>query len=228
VPDSFVAGDQINQWGDNAIGKIDFRTQRHRPDPPTRRTILMLMSNPVDTQQIRLDEEHRAIDRAIVRARHRDRIDLRAGMAPRYRDLQELLLRHRPAVLHYAGHGKLDGIALMDDRGYTYMVRVDVLEQLFAIVGPWLRCVVLNACLTAAQAKVIADHVPCVVGNSRSVPDHVAIEFAAGFHYALAEGESVATAFQLGRSRLTLSGRDARDPVLIAKPGVAERVFITT
>jgi len=60
-----------------------------------------------------------------------------------------------------------------------------------------------------------------------SVVDYVAIEFAAGVYRAIADGESVAIGFRLGRNRLALVGLDTRDPVLIGTPSAAERVFIT-
>lgn len=225
-----VWGDHIEQSGPNAVGKVVFEARPEPvpppPPPPPLRTVLLLMSNPTNTQQLRLDEEHRAIDMAIVQARYRDRIDLRTGLAPRHSDLHSLLRRHRPTVVHYAGHGQIGGIALLDSDGRARVIAAAALEDLFAIVGASIRCVVLNACLTAGQARAIAAHVPCVVGMSGSVLDETAIEFAAAFYSALADGESVATAFKLGRNQLLLSGRDTGDLVLVAAPGVAERVFI--
>jgi hypothetical protein len=224
----FVNGDQINQSGAHAIGKIEggSRSTAERRGDPHRHTVLLLMSNPADTQRLRLDEEYRAIDQAIVAARFRDQLDLRAGMAPRHHDLHELLLRHRPAVVHYAGHSSADGIALVDDHGRARPVSPAALEGLFAIVGDAIQCVVLNGCLTEDQASAIARHVPCVVGMSGSVLDGVAVEFAGGFYGAIANGESVEQAFRLGRNVVELRGMDARDPTLIGAPA-ARRLFIT-
>ncbi|HZN74176.1 MAG TPA: CHAT domain-containing protein [Micromonosporaceae bacterium] len=148
-------------------------------------------------------------------------------MAPRYQDLQELLLRHQPAMVHYAGHSGVDGIVVEGEDGYAHAIPPAALEELFAIVRGSVRCVVLNACLTMGQALAIGSHVPCVVGMSRLVPDHVAIIFAAGFYRAVAEGKSVTAAFRLGRNRLALCGLDVRGPVLIDQFGEAENVFIT-
>jgi hypothetical protein len=217
-----VHGDQINQSGKYATGKTVYASQPTRD--PSRHTVLLLMSNPTGTQQLRLDEEYRAIDQAIASARHRDRIQLHLGSAPRHRDLHDLLLRHRPALVHYAGHHNARGIALVDDYGGARAVAPDVLEELFAILGDTVRCVVLNACLSREQAAAIGKHVPCVVGMAGSVVDTVAIVFAEAFHRGLANGESVAQAFRLGRNQLKLVGMDSRDPVLF---GHAERVFLT-
>lgn len=223
---NLVGGDQFNQFGDRPIGVLNVSLQPTPPEPH-RRPILLLMSNPLDTGPLRLDEEYREIKLAISGARHRDRLELFLGAAPRYHDLHALLADHQPAVVHYAGHSGGGGIALTDDNGDTHRIAPHALEDLFEIMGDSVSCVVLNACLSEDQALAIAAHVPCVVGMSNSVPDHIAIEFAAGFYRAIADGRSVAQAFQLGRNRLALSGADNRAPVIVAKPGVAERLVIT-
>ncbi len=206
---NLVNGDQTNQVGNGNIGQVVQAPSV--PDRP-RQTVLMLTSNPLDTGRLRLDEEYRAIDRAITGARHRDQLDLRLGAAARYGDLQELLLQHEPAVVHYAGHNSaVHGIVLVDERGNACPVQPKQLSDLFAITGRWVSCVVLNACLTKDQAAAIVEHVTCVVGMSRPVLDGVAIDFAAGFYNAIAAGQSVATAFRLGRNRMGPGGGHYRD-----------------
>jgi CHAT domain len=225
-----IAGDQINQSGPNAIGKVVYPAPQPQPKPepePQRRTVLVLLSNPVDTPTLRLHEEHRAIRRAIRAATYRDQIDLQTGMAVRYDDVRDLLLVHKPAVVHYAGHSGVEGIALPDQYGRARAIHPTTLEGLFANLNGSIRCVVLNACLTAVQATAVNKHVPCVVGMSGSVVDPVAIEFADGFYSAISNGQSIKAAFGLGRNALQGAGMDDRDPELFAAPGVAERTFIT-
>lgn len=193
-------------------------------EPPTARTVLLLMANPVGTASLRLLEEYRAIDGAIRRARYRDRIDLRAAPDVRHTDLHEALLEHRPAVVHFSGHGsRTGGIQIGDERGNELVVPPAALEGLFRILSWRVLCVVLNACYTEDQARAIARHVPCVAGMANAVPDGAAIEFATSFYGALAAGESVGTAFRFGRNRIALRGRyGAGNPVLIGEPAAAE------
>lgn len=72
-----------------------------------------------------------------------------------------------------------------------------------------VRCVVLNACLSAAQAKLIADHVDCVIGARTKIADAAAIVFASAFYASLGNGESVWTAFVFGKNAAALQGLDA-------------------
>ena len=86
----------------------------------------------------------------------------------------------------------------------------------------------LNACLSDDQAFAIARHIPCVVGMAGAVLDDVAIEFAASFYRAIADGQSVATACRLGRNRPHLGGSNSAEAILASPSIVAEQTFITS
>jgi hypothetical protein len=163
---------------------------------------LVLAANPPETARLRLDQEIRSIDEAIRRGRYRDRFELVAQLAVRKEDLQGHLLRYQPEILHFAGHGEAGALILEDSQGRARPLDVEDLRALIELLGQRIRCVVLNACLTQAQAEILAQHVPAVIGMSRAIDDPLAIEFAIGFYEALAYGESVKTAFELGSQRL--------------------------
>jgi hypothetical protein len=187
--------------------------------PPTDRlTILFLAANPRDTDQLKLDEEVRAIDESLRKAQHRDLFDLRSHWALRYGDLQELLLRYNPHIVHFSGHGSPSGeIALSDNSGQTHLIDPDALARLFGILRDNIRCVVLNACYSEKQARGIAKSIDCVVGMKRAVKDDAAIQFAAAFYLALGYGRSVATAFELGRNSMGVFVDDEeKTPKLLA------------
>lgn len=171
--------------------------------PSDKLTILFLAANPRTTDQLKLDEEVRAIDQSLRLAEHRDRFDLRSHWALRYSDLAGLLLRYNPHIVHFSGHGSADGqIVLSDDSGQSHLVEPATLAGLFQVLRDNIRCVVLNACYTEKQARGIARSVDCVVGMKRAVVDDGAVQFAAAFYLALGYGRSVATAFELGRNAM--------------------------
>ncbi len=70
--------------------------------------------------------------------------------------------------------------------------------MLGSIEGLKVQCVVLNACFSEVQAAEVARHAGCVVGLFAEVRDSAAIEFARGFYGALAWGQSIQAAFDLG------------------------------
>jgi hypothetical protein len=188
--------------------------------------ILFLAANPQGTAPLRLDEECRAIDQALRLSQYRDQFDIQQHWAVRVTDFQELLLRHRPNIVHFSGHGsKANEIILQNDAGLLQPVSARALERLFSILQDNIRCVVLNACYTQTQAQAIARHIDCVVGMSSAVQDEAAIRFAAAFYQALGYGRDAQTAFDLGCAQLDLENLDEPDlPRLIARQGDAHQV----
>ena len=178
-----------------------------QPAPAAPLTLLFLAANPGDTDRLRLDEEARAVDAAIRQAPLRDRFDLRSHWAVQVDDLQELLLRYQPAIVHFSGHGSPAGAIMLTDaqRGYA-PVAAKTLAALFGALQADVRLVVLNACHSAQQATAIAAHVDCVVGTPDAMTDGGASRFAAALYRALAYGQSVAAAFELGLAELALHG----------------------
>ncbi len=143
------------------------------------KTILLLAANPKNTPSLRLDEEARDIDDALRRSQHRHLFTLQQRWAVRSRDVQRALLDLNPQIIHFSGHGKEDeGLAFEDETGNTKAVGTEALEELFKLFTDRIECVVLNACYSEAQAKVIAQHIPYVIGMSQAINDKAAIEFA--------------------------------------------------
>lgn len=169
--------------------------------------ILVLAANPNDTNDLQLDEEVRAIDQALRQAQFRDQFDLISHWAVRVADLQELLLRHQPDIVHFSGHASKDNAIILETaEGGSAPVSVEALSDLFKLLKDNIRCVVLNACYSATQAQAIAQQIDVVIGMSNAVTDDAAINFAAAFYRALAFGRSIKTAFELGRNQIDLAG----------------------
>lgn len=191
--------------------------------------ILFLGSSPDDLSRLRLDQEVRQIDLALRTGEFRDHFFLSSHWAVRPNDLQACLLRHRPNIVHFSGHGSAEqAIFLEDESGRRCKVDGDVLARLLGVFKSSVRCVVLNACYSADQAKAIAQQVDCVVGMSTAVGDQAAISFAASFYQALAFGDNVANAFELGCVQIALDGQrqEVDTPRLIAlRQNAAQIVF---
>lgn len=175
------------------------------PDQPPIK-ILFLAANPLDTVRLGTDEEARAIDLALRQAEYRG-FAVAVHQAVRIDDLQELLLRHRPDILHFSGHGaSTNAIILQDAQGNSVPVRGVALGRLFRALKDNLRCVVLNACYTADNAAGLAEVIDCVVGIEDAITDTAALQFATAFYRALGYGRSVQEAFDLGQVQIELAG----------------------
>jgi len=198
------------------IANRELASQRSSPNRITQ--ILFLAANPINTDQLRLDEEIRGIDGALQQAAFRDCFKINQHWAVRVDDLQNLLLRHQPHIVHFSGHGTHSSeIVLEDQDGESRPVSLTALSKMFGILKDNIRCVMLNACYSKQQALAIADHIDCVIGMSKAIGDTSAISFSTAFYSALAYGRDVKTAFDLGCSQIDLNGLDDEDiPQLLA------------
>jgi proteasome lid subunit RPN8/RPN11 len=188
--------------------------------------VLFLSANPADTSRLRLDEEIRSVDSAIRQSGAWNKFDLKQHWAVRVVDIQGYLLRHRPHIVHFSGHGsKINGILLEDSTGKAHSVSARALSRLFSVLRDDIRCVVLNACYSESQAQAIAKHIECVVGMSGSIGDRAATGFAMAFYQALGYGRSVKTAFELGCVQIDLENLNQQDvPKLLAVRGKPEEI----
>ncbi|MEZ4735884.1 MAG: SH3 domain-containing protein [Caldilineaceae bacterium] len=191
--------------------------------------ILFLAANPQETTPLQIDQEMRAVDQALRRAEYRDQFDLRSHWAVHYEDLQELLLRHKPDILHFSGHGSPTGEIILQSAHGLQGVGSEALGRLFAILKDNLRCVVLNACYSETQAQTVAQHIDCVVGMSDAITDATAINFAAAFYQGLGYGRSIKAAFDLGCNAIDLATLAEQDkPQLLAPRCDPDQVLVLT
>jgi CHAT domain-containing protein len=181
--------------------------------------ILFLASNPTNTNQLRLDEEFRSIDESLQQTVFRDCFKINQHGAVRVDDLQKLLLRHQPHIVHFSGHGAPSSEIVLEDRnGKGFPVSSAALSRMFGILKDNIRCVVLNACFTKQQALAIADHIDCVIGMSKAIGDASAISFSTAFYRALAYGRDIQTAFALGCSQVDIGDLGDQDvPKLLTR-----------
>ena len=174
--------------------------------------ILVLATNPGETDHLRLDQEVRGIDQALRQSRFRDKFQLDQQWAVRVSDLQPLLLRYKPDIVHFSGHGsELSEIILEDSEGNNKSVPAPALSKLFSLFKDNIKCVVLNACYTEVQAEAISKHISCVVGMSKAIGDEAAISFSEAFYGALGDGRDIKTAFELGCNQIDLENLDEQD-----------------
>jgi hypothetical protein len=172
-----------------------------------KKKILILTANPRDTDELRLGEEAREIAEGLELAQQRDNFEIITRWATRPADLQRALMKFKPAIVHFSGHGIGEqGLALEDNSGNLKLVSTEALSELFELFSGSVECVVLNACYSEVQAEAICQHIDYVVGMNQAIEDRTAIKFATGFYDALGAGFPIDKAFKLGRNRVNLEG----------------------
>jgi hypothetical protein len=143
-----------------------------------------MSASPLDEAPLRVDEEPRAICEKMPEGDLNSRFDARVETATRVEDFDGHLLRHRPDIVHFSGHGSASGgLCLEDPSARTHLVAPEALSDVFeaqAQVHP-VRVVVFNNCFSEAQARAVVPWVDCAVGMTAEVGDDIAIAFAYGF-----------------------------------------------
>jgi hypothetical protein len=212
-----------------------FRAPTGAPLPPEVRRggplrILFLAAAPTDQPALDHEKEEEAILRATITLQGALLFTAELGT---YAELDELMLRIKPHIVHLSGHGVLrHGVGRFcfeDDAGLADERDAGELARLF--VERDVPCVFLNACQTS-QADVAglcqaltAAGLPLALGWAASVADERATAFAETFYRELLAGEPVPAAAALARLRIQrdgirrqLAGREAEQELTFLLP----------
>jgi len=98
--------------------------------------ILFVASNPSDTRyRFFLDNQIREIAQLIRLGVYREGFELVSDWSVSAAEMQAVLLRHRPDIVHFSGHGtNARGIALEDERGDMKLVSKPGLASLLHLL----------------------------------------------------------------------------------------------
>jgi formylglycine-generating enzyme required for sulfatase activity len=165
--------------------------------------ILILASNP--RKDLNLDREIRDLKAVIEKSRSREQFEVVTELAVRVEDLQELMLKHEPQILHFCGHGGgEEGLVFESDEVKEQWLKTDSLSNLFRLCVRHLECVLLNACYSEVQANAIIEHINYVIGMSQTIQDNAAIAFSKGFYRALGYNRPITEAYEFGCNAIQL------------------------
>ena len=167
------------------------------------RTILFLAASPRDLEQIRPDLELRKIRQELQLDQDRDGLRMVDDVAVRLHDISRALLRHKPDLVHFSGHGDEEGrLYVEDEAGYSKPTNIEGMAKLFGLHKATIGCVIINACHSAQLAHAISRHIDYAVGMNASVDDEVSISFSVAFYQTYFATDNVPFAFEVARSVL--------------------------
>ena len=159
--------------------------------------VLVVFANPINTGRLRLDTEAREIQQSIERSKYRDNINLVTRQATTIKDFRRVLLEETFQIIHVSGHGSRNGLLLANDRGGQYVVDPPTFIELFQRY-PSIECVILNACYSTVQGRLLASSIPFTLAMDTPITDDLAIAFSSGFYDALGAGHPIDFAFAEG------------------------------
>jgi tetratricopeptide (TPR) repeat protein len=120
--------------------------------------------------------------------------------------------RREPRVLHFLGHGEMDGLWFEKEDGSSERISTSRMVKL--LKGSPVRLALLNACWSATDLVAsLCDRltkeggIPAAIGHGKPVADVSAIEFAREFYRQLVLGKSVGVAKNVAANALAKRGK---------------------
>jgi CHAT domain len=202
--------------------RLSHQIAQLRPPQIERLRILYVTAAP--EADLRVDKEIRRVKRGVKSATHRDLVTIEHLSAATASDLLDGLSGLRPHVVHFAGHANESVLIFdteADDDNPGHEISSDLFARAVGAVDEPPILVVLNACESEAHLGTLVEVVPVAIGMSAEIGDRDAMSFAARFYTAIADGQSVSSAYEAARVQMEFDGMpDADLPVLNAREGV--------
>jgi len=174
-----------------------------------KKTVLMLAATPPDHPKLNLAREHDQIKDVLERGQNENAFSVELRASAKWDDFPREILNKNPSVVHFSGHGAgAKGLLLGHDSTTSRLATTDELTELFTTEENQIECVLLNACLSIAQAVEIVKYVPYVIGMKQEIGDAAAIDFARGFYQAYFVGQSIGASFRWGCSAIRAESLD--------------------
>lgn len=195
---------------------------------PEKITVLFMASNPIDSNQLRLDEEARAIKDMIRKSKHRESVVFETCWAVRPLDILQAINELNPTIIHFSGHGTdTNELVLQNPDGTAKFVSKEAIVQTMMVGSEDIRLVFFNTCFSYGQAESVVEHIEAAIGMTDSISDEVARIFSAQFYSAIGFGLSIEVAFQQAKTAIMLEGiPEEQIPELYVKDGLNPKELI--
>lgn len=187
---------------------------RRLPAPRPERLRVLLLGASSDGG-LRVGREQKRIRLAVESSLHRDQVELDVRPAATTADLLDGITKFRPHVVHFSGHSDDALIEFEDEKDEPHKGTVVTAQAFASAVAatdqpPLL--VLLNSCNSASQINALVRHVvPFAIGMADEIDDGDAINYAAQFYAAVANGQSIQSSHESGRAALELAGLAGKD-----------------
>ena len=190
---------------------------------PEKIVVLFLASNPIDQQQLRLDEEARAISEMIRKSKHRDSVKFETCWAVQPIDLLQAINEYKPSIIHFSGHGSdNDEIIFQTNDGKTKIVSKEAIVQTMMASSEGIRLVFFNTCYSRNQAEAVSKYVEATIGMKTSIGDEAARIFSSQFYSSIGFGLSVKKSFEQAKALLMLENiSEEETPELFINDGIS-------
>jgi tetratricopeptide (TPR) repeat protein len=181
--------------------------------------ILLFWAIPAGTNDLKIYKEFNNIKVSIQDSQ--DVIRVKEYSKINKNEFVKHIMIYQPYILHFSGHGTnkgKSGILLQNDNNNnydvfeTYQIK-GFFEELKKYVN--IKVIIINACYSKEQVKVIKKYVPYVIGIDDKIEDDYAVAFSEGFYFQLQRDvDDIEKAFDCGRMIAVAKGAGKKQFVI--------------
>ena len=161
-----------------------------------KKVILYISATPTNVDNLQVDFEFKKIKASLEGGLKRDEFELLSPlMAVSLQDFLQAKHRYKPAIIHFSGHGLQDGLMFATSENVFQIIPTEVLKEVFKGIEAYAKLIVLNACYSSAQAKILSEKGIYVLGMNVPVTDTAAIDLADNLYRFISDGQTTEEAF---------------------------------
>ena len=161
-----------------------------------KKAILYISATPTNVDTLQVDFEFKKIKASLERGLNRDEFELLSPlMAVSLQDFLQAKHRYKPAIIHFSGHGLQDGLMFATSENVFQIIPTELLREVFKGIEAYAKLIVLNACYSSAQAKILSEKGIYVLGMNVPVTDTAAIDLADNLYRFISDGQTTEEAF---------------------------------
>ncbi|MFX1567987.1 MAG: hypothetical protein ACFFCV_06440 [Promethearchaeota archaeon] len=163
-------------------------------------TILFLGLDIKDMDILKSNEEFQLIYDLIEESNYKDYIQIIPALSIKRNQLKSRILKYRPQVLHFVGHGveKIGAVFPGDDLDTNSNILEFDLISTINKYSNFIKLVIFNTCYTGDLAEKLKNIIDISIGVKKKVNDEGAIGFTKGFYNVFCNGDNIYNSFKNG------------------------------
>lgn len=166
--------------------------------------ILYIAGNPPGEGSLQIEEEVHRLQAKIDEVESVERVELRVYSSLKVDELDSVITRVKPDVIHFAAHGAEDAIVLAHSERGRVALRGNDLADLLKAVAVRPKLIVVNSCSSEEMAADLTAAADFVIGTNALITNVGARTMAATLYQQLAMSSSLLSAFRAAESMLRI------------------------
>jgi hypothetical protein len=144
--------------------------------------IYFCSASPINRESLQVSREFDKISRQLDSSPFKTRFEILPRLSvDLFTAIRDLVIIN-PLIVHFSGHGEIDGLVFADSNNEAELVPTSVLDDTLKHANIQLSCIFLSACYSSSQASILSKYSMFTIGMKEAVPDEISISFVEAFY----------------------------------------------